>query len=319
MIWLYSYRGEKYKDIEVWDLQIKNFMVDQSLKELTEHRTTALPIACYQTTINQNVHGYIPLHWHDEVQFVLIIKGEAIFQVNEERLEVREGDGLFINSGCLHMAEEKNQSGCIYICLNVSPHFILSQELYSTYVSPYLQATNLPYLSIDAKEPWGKNIIDAILNMNESIQQKWPYYELDLTVQLTNMWKNLLVNGFQLEYDQTEVVKSQRMKQMLHWIHLHYADKMLLDDIAKAGQLSRSECCRYFKRMLRTTPLNYVMDYRIRRSVLLLQESDSTVTEVAYQVGFNSTSYFIDKFRKSMNVTPLAYKRNCAASKFIKH
>ena len=155
--------------------------------------------------------------------------------------------------------------------------------------------------------------------MNESFQQKWPYYELDLTVQLTNMWKNLLVNGFQLEYDQTEVVKNQRMKQMLHWIHLHYADKMLLDDIARAGQLSRSECCRYFKRMLRTTPLNYVMDYRIRRSVLLLQESDSTVTEVAYQVGFNSTSYFIDKFRKSMNVTPLAYKRNCAASKFIKH
>ncbi len=300
-------------------MQIRNFKVDQSLKELTEHRTTALPIACYQTTINQNVHGHIPLHWHDEVQFVRIIKGEAIFQVNEERLEVREGEGLFINSGCLHMAEEKDQSGCIYMCLNVSPHFLLSQELYSTYVSPYLQATNLPYIFIDAKEVWGKNIIDAMLNVNESIQQKLPYYELDLTVQLTNMWKNLLVNGFHLEYDQTEIVKSQRMKQMLNWVHLHYAEKMLLDDIARAGQLSRSECCRYFKRMLRTTPLNYVMDYRIQKSVLLLQESDSTVTEVAYQVGFNSTSYFIDKFRKSMNVTPLAYKRNCAASKFIKH
>ncbi|MFM9328026.1 AraC family transcriptional regulator [Paenibacillus mesotrionivorans] len=298
---------------------MRNFKVDQSLKELTEHRTTALPIACYQTTINQNVHGHIPLHWHDEVQFVRIIKGEAIFQVNEERLEVREGEGLFINSGCLHMAEEKDQSGCIYMCLNVSPHFLLSQELYSTYVSPYLQATNLPYIFIDAKEVWGKNIIDTMLNVNESIQQKLPYYELDLTVQLTNMWKNLLVNGFHLEYDQTEIVKSQRMKQMLNWVHLHYAEKMLLDDIARAGQLSRSECCRYFKRMLRTTPLNYVMDYRIQKSVLLLQESDSTVTEVAYQVGFNSTSYFIDKFRKSMNVTPLAYKRNCAASKFIKH
>lgn len=319
MIYLYSYRGKKYKDIEVGDLQIRNFKVDQSLKELTEHRTTALPIACYQTTINQNVHGHIPLHWHDEVQFVRIIKGEAIFQVNEERLEVREGDGLFINSGCLHMAEEKEQSGCIYLCLNVSPHFLLSQELYSTYVSPYLLATNLPYIFIDAKEVWGKNIIDAMLNVNESIRQKLLYYELDLTVQLTNMWKNLLVNGFHLEYDQTEIVKSQRMKQMLNWVHLHYAEKMLLDDIARAGQLSRSECCRYFKRMLRTTPLNYVMDYRIQKSVLLLQESDSTVTEVAYQVGFNSTSYFIDKFRKSMNVTPLAYKRNCAASKFIKH
>lgn len=290
-------------------MQIKNFLVDQSLKELTEHRTVVLPIACYKTTINQNIHGYIPLHWHDEIQFVLIVKGEAIFQINEEKLEVKEGDGLFINSGCLHMAEEKNESGCAYICLNVSPHFVLSQELYTTYVNPYIQATNLPYVYIGANEPWGKTILEGIMKINQWIQQKSPYFEIDITVQLTFMWKNLIMNGFPLEYDQSEMLKNHRIKQMLNWIHLHYAEKITLDDIARAGQLSRSECCRYFKRMLRTTPLNYVMDYRIQKSLVLLQQAESNVTEVAYQVGFNSTSYFIDRFRKSMNMTPLAYKK----------
>lgn len=100
-------------------MQIKNFIVDQNLKELTEHRTVVLPLACYETMITKNIHGFIPLHWHDEIQFVLIIKGEAIFQVNEEKITVREGEGLFINSGCLHMATDENDSGCIYICLNV--------------------------------------------------------------------------------------------------------------------------------------------------------------------------------------------------------
>jgi AraC-like DNA-binding protein/mannose-6-phosphate isomerase-like protein (cupin superfamily) len=284
-------------------------MVDQSLKELTEHRTVVLPIACYETTINQNINGYIPLHWHDEIQFVLIVKGEAIFQINEEKLVVREGEGLFINSGCLHMAEEKNHSGCVYICLNVSPHFVLSQELYTTYVNPYIQATNLSYLYIDAKELWGKNILDAIIKINQLIQQKSPYYEIDITVQLTLIWQNLIINGFQLEYEQMEMLKSYRMKQMLNWIHLHYAEKIMLDDIARAGQLSRSECCRYFKRVLKKTPLSYVTDYRIQKSLVLLQQAESNVTDVAYRVGFNSTSYFIDKFRKSMNMTPLAYKK----------
>ncbi|MGZ4160633.1 MAG: AraC family transcriptional regulator [Neobacillus sp.] len=288
---------------------MKNFMVDQSLKELTEHRTLVLPIACYETTINQNINGYIPLHWHDEIQFVLIIKGEALFQINEEKIEVREREGLFINSGCLHMAVEKSQSGCAYICLNVLPHFVLSQELYTTYVNPYIQATNLPYLHLDPKELWGKNILDAIIKTNQLIQQKSPYYEINITVQLTLIWQNLILNGFQLEYEQTEMLKSKRMKQMLNWIHLHYAEKIMLDDIARAGQLSRSECCRYFKRILKKTPLNYVTDYRIQKSLVLLQQPDSNVTDVAYQVGFNSTSYFIDKFRKSMNMTPLAYKK----------
>lgn len=112
----------------------------------------------------------------------------------------------------------------------------------------------------------GKNILDAIVKINQWIQQKSPCFEIDITMHLALIWKNLIINGFQLEYDQMEMVKSHRMKQMLSWIYLHYAEKITLDDIARAGQLSRSECCRYFKRMLKITPLNYVMDYRIQKA-----------------------------------------------------
>ncbi|MCM3164764.1 AraC family transcriptional regulator [Metabacillus litoralis] len=290
-------------------MQIKNFKIDKSLKELTKHRTVELPIACYETTINKNINGYIPLHWHEELQFVFILKGEATFQINEESLNVREGEGLFINSECLHMAEDKDHSGCVYLCLNVSPHFLLPQELYATYVSPYLRATNLSYLLLNSDEVWGENILSAIFTIHQLIRQKAPYYEMDVSISLTSLWKNLIVNGFKLEYDQVEVQKNKRMKEMLNYVHSHFAEKLTLDDIAKAGQLSRSECCRYFKRTLKTTPLSYVTDYRIQNSLILLQQTELNVTEIAYQVGFNSTSNFIDKFRKTTNMTPLAYKK----------
>lgn len=301
---------EKYKNIEVEYMQIKDFIIDHSLKELTKHRTVVLPIACYETTIKKNINGYIPLHWHDEIQFILIVKGEASFQINEEKLVLKEGEGLFINSGCLHMAEDQHNSGCVYICLNVSPHFVLSQELYTTYVSPYIQATNLPFIFLNPSEQWGENILAAVLKINEYIHRKPAYYEMDITIQLTIIWRNLLDNGFQLEYDQTEIVRNKRMKQMLSWISAHYAEKITLDDIANAGQLSRSECCRYFKRTLNTTPLSYVANMRIQKSLVLLQGEEWSITDIAYQVGFNSTSYFIDKFRKSMNMTPLAYRKS---------
>ncbi|MER2171759.1 MAG: cupin domain-containing protein, partial [Psychrobacillus psychrodurans] len=208
-------------------MQIKNFMVNQSLKELTQHRTAELPIACYETMIKENIYGYIPLHWHEEIQFVLIIKGEAIFQINEDKIVVREGNGLFINSGCLHMVEEMKQSGCVYICLNVSPHFVLSQELYTTYVTPYIQATNLSYVFVDANEFWGKNILDAIIKIKQLIERKPQFFEIDITMQLTIIWKNLIFNGFHPEYVQAEMLKSQRMKQMLSWIQLNYTEKVM--------------------------------------------------------------------------------------------
>ena len=285
------------------------FEIDQNLKELTEHRTVMLPIARYKTTIKQNINGHIPLHWHDEIQFIFIVKGEAVFQINEEKLVVRTNEGLFINSGCLHLAEEKNKSDCTYVCLNVSPQFILSQELYLSYVHPYVQATNFTYVHLDAKEPWKQNILDHLKKIDQLIQHQAPFYEIDMATELAFIWKSLVMNGFPLEYNQTEMIKNHRMKQMLNWIHLHWHEKILLDDIARAGQLSRSECCRYFKRMLKQTPLNYVTSYRIQKSLILLQQPDNSVTEVAFQVGFNSTSYFIDKFKQAMGMTPLSYKK----------
>lgn len=290
-------------------MQIKDFKVDKSLKELTSHRTVVLPVACYETKIGDNIQGKIPLHWHEEIQFILTVKGEAMVQINEEKLAVKEGEGIFINSGCLHSAEDVS-GDCVYICLNVSPHFLLPQELFSSYIYPYISATNLPYIFLNPREKWGKNILDSIMVIKKLINEISPFYEINITSLLTFIWQQLIRNGFQLEFSQAEVDKHMRMKEMLNWIHQHFAEKITLGDIAKAGRLSNSECCRYFKKILKTTPINYLIHYRIQKSLPLLQERDSNVTEVAFKVGFNSSSYFIEKFRKSMNMTPLAYKKN---------
>ncbi|MBX9996767.1 MULTISPECIES: AraC family transcriptional regulator [Priestia] len=286
-----------------------HFKIDENLKELTTHRTVELPVACYQTTISDHINGYIPLHWHDELQFVLVIKGDASFQINEKTVTVKQGYGLFINSGCLHMTEDTNKSGGVYICLNVSPHFLVPQELFTNYVYPYIHATNLSHLFISPKQAWGNNVLESIHKIYTWIHKQPHHYEIEIASELSILWKNLILNGLQLKYNEKEMIKNQRMKQMLNWIHLHFAEKITLDDIAKAGQLSRSECCRYFKKMLKKSPLTYVLNYRIQQSLVMLQQAEANVTDVAYQVGFNSTSYFINQFRKEMKMTPLMYRK----------
>ncbi|MFP7253469.1 AraC family transcriptional regulator [Terribacillus goriensis] len=290
-------------------MQIRDFLITPQLEELTQHKTVQLPVACYETTIKQNVHGHIPLHWHNEIQFVLVTNGKAFFQINEEEVVVQKGEGIFINSGCLHRADDQTASDCVYICLNASPLTLLTQDLHAKYVHPYIQATNLAYVKIGTDEDWEKNILRAVMEIHQLIEQKSPYFEISVIHHLNFIWQNLIMNGIPLEHKETEVVKNQRMKQMLIYIHAHVNEKITLSDIAKAGQLSRSETCRYFKRIVKQSPLSYVMDYRIKRSLLLLQDPNANVTDVGYQVGFNSTSYFIAKFRESVGMTPLAYKK----------
>lgn len=83
-------------------MQTQNFLMDDSLQDLTKHHTIVMPVACYEKTIKNHLHGYIPLHWHDEIQFVLIIKGEALFQVNEEWwLSVKATGCLLTAAACI--------------------------------------------------------------------------------------------------------------------------------------------------------------------------------------------------------------------------
>ncbi|MCA0118594.1 MULTISPECIES: helix-turn-helix domain-containing protein [Bacillus] len=290
-----------------------HFLIDNNLKELTEHSTTTWPIALYHTKIRDHMSGYIPLHWHDEFQFVFILEGEAEFHINEKILNIQQGDGVFINSGCLHMAKDANGTTCTYICLNVSPHFITTNELFTTFVHPYMHASQTPFILFNRKDGWPNQIYQCIQIIQRLIEQTPAYYELELNIQLITIWKCLLQNRFQLTYDVRKHDRNERMKHMLNWIHEHYHEKVLLQDIAREGQLSRSECCRYFNDILKKSPIHYVNEYRIQQSLILLQKTDLNITEIAYQVGFSSTSYFISIFKRIKNTTPLSYRKSKAS------
>ncbi|GEK34256.1 AraC family transcriptional regulator [Kurthia sibirica] len=288
----------------------KEFHINQDFHELTKHRMTNLSFACYETTIAATINGYIPLHWHEELQFVLVIHGIAVFQIDDQRVEVEKGCGLFVNSGILHSATEKPGTNCTYICLNISPYFIISQELYVTHTAPYIHATNLAFIAINRHDHWGAQILTLLADIKSLVDNQPLNYEVDLTINFTLIWKNIIGNACKVTTHDVNLVKQTRLKNMIEWIHANYSEKITLEKIASVGQLSRSECCRYFKTSLKTTPLTYVITYRIQKSLVLLQQLELTVTEIAYELGFNSTSYFIEKFKKSMAMTPLTYRKS---------
>ena len=41
-------------------------------------------------------------HWHDDLEFIVILEGKMSYEINGERIEISQGEGLFINSRQLH-------------------------------------------------------------------------------------------------------------------------------------------------------------------------------------------------------------------------
>lgn len=128
---------------------------------------------------------------------------------------------------------------------------------------------------------------------------------------ITGLWYRLIshVDSDLREPSRSAVRKQERIKKMLSYIHENYMEPIKLDDIAASASVSVGECCRCFKEMVRKSPNQYLVAYRISRAMELLGSSEKTVTEIAVETGFNDASHFIQYFKRQTGMTPKDYRK----------
>ena len=97
--------------------------------------------------------------------------------------------------------------------------------------------------------------------------------------------------------------------EVKRYINLHYSEPITLDMIASHVNISDTYLCRIFKDITRQTVNDYIMDCRIQKAKLLLQNTNMHIHEIAKAVGYSSSSYFIKAFRKSSGITPQDYRK----------
>ncbi|MBI5629385.1 MAG: helix-turn-helix transcriptional regulator [Elusimicrobia bacterium] len=93
------------------------------------------------------------------------------------------------------------------------------------------------------------------------------------------------------------------------FIEEHFADRLQLHDLASSVGLSPFHFSRMFKKQTGHSPYSYLRDLRLKRAARLLRQSSLPVTDIAYDVGFESLSLFINSFRAHFGKPPSAYRK----------
>jgi YesN/AraC family two-component response regulator len=97
-------------------------------------------------------------------------------------------------------------------------------------------------------------------------------------------------------------------RQVMSYIHEHYAESISVDAIARHFGLSERHLTRCFHQETGVSVLTYLSRYRMIQAKLLLK-TGASVTEVALAVGFSDSSYFGRVFRREVGITPTTYQR----------
>lgn len=85
-------------------------------------------------------------------------------------------------------------------------------------------------------------------------------------------------------------------------------DDFSVEDICKNIGISRVQLYRKVKALLNINVNDYILNTRLQKAKYLLQHEESTISEIAYNVGFSSPAYFSTVFKSKFGVTPKAFK-----------
>lgn len=293
-------------------MQVYEIILDQSSKETTQHGTFEFPLAIYTTQISKNILGSIPWHWHEELQFCVITEGAVEIQINGDTVVLTKGEGIFINVGQMHQANNYNKTNGAYICIDFHPNLISGHTgsiLFSKYVAPYIEHHLSPFIILKPNQPWEASVIQRLLDIETTHRRGEQDYELHIHILLLQIWQTLLNNGFTMASQNATRSWDPRIKIMIEYINDHYAEPFRLDDLAAAVNLSKSACCRTFKKHVKRTVFDYLLDHRLIASTRQLLTTDASITQIAYDCGFGSASYFIEKFKAKSGLPPMVYRR----------
>ena len=102
------------------------------------------------------------------------------------------------------------------------------------------------------------------------------------------------------------------MQAIYQYVADHFAEPLNIEALAEVANLTVPSFCRYFKRKTRQTCTDFVNEYRVNQACKRLQGATS-ISQVAFEVGFNNLSHFNKTFKRVMGVNPKEYRRLIAS------
>ena len=280
------------------------YMKYNEFKEAKSHGTADFPVEYYH--VSPGASNYImQLHWHEELEIVRVLRGKLLLFVNNEQRQLEPCDIAFIGSGMLHRAEPIDST---YECLVFSPSFLKKHSTgrLSELLTPLISGDS----TIAPMEREDDDISALIDEIFTSFSEKDAFLELKISSCIAKLFYILYRSGRIVTGGNGSTTKHQArtMIKLISWIDEHYTEHISLDDMAMLCNLSPKYLCGFFKRMTGFTPTEYINRLRIEKACLALSDGHTSITDAAFDNGFNELSYFSKLFKKYVGCSPREYK-----------
>jgi len=249
-----------------------------------------------QTTIAFRSEVYI---------FFVVLEGTLKIKQDSEQFLLNTGDVFFdshLSSGSATIYDKST-----VLVVYISPSFI----------SRHLPSYPLVF-SVNSKIHEKKtcdNLVRLLLNISHNFLSNTPEY-----YSIMALYYNLLdtlqkdFTFIPTEYSKIDDKNTERIRSAATFVNLNYSLNITLTDMAEHLYISPQHCARFFRQYFQMTFLKYLNYIRLQHALDQLEHSDLSITQIAYQSGFPNLNSFNREFKKTKNITPNEFRKQCSVA-----
>ena len=253
-------------------------------------------------------------HYHDFSELVIVTEGTGLHWVEGFEFHVAAGDVFLIQGDQQHYFKEL-YGLTLYNVMFQSDRLQL----------PTKELKKIPgFNAVFVLEPSyrEKHNFKSRLHLDHSglakVQQMLRQMEQEIKSQESGFEISLLGNLIQLfvflsrQYSKApQTVQGQailRIAEVIGALEKDYSSPWKLSGLADLAHMSEGNLHRVFKEAVGQSPIDYLIQLRLHRAMELLSETTLSITEIAFQVGFNDSNYFTRQFKKVVGISPSRYR-----------
>lgn len=262
-------------------------------------------------TVTTNLHhGKGSMHSHTFFEFVYIDHGFALHTCNKVTSIVSEGDWFLIRPNephnyisayntllynCLFEAEALQDSMDMFLSLPGMKEVLLSQSPFEKLNLDYTQRLKL------------KTCLNKMMAERQERKLGWE-------LKLKSLLEDFLVFYARVYHESSNILPENnanfsKIYNVLKYVEEHCTANMTVKDMAQVAQLSPDYMAKLFKASMGLTPAEYARNFRIAKSMELLENTDRPVAQIAAELGFSDSSVFSRLFKQVAGISPTAFKR----------
>jgi AraC family transcriptional regulator len=205
------------------------------------------------------------------------------------------------------------------------PHQELPSDTVARYIAimidtAYLQTQLAVYnLSTDALSPGmtcpiNQRLVGALKEFMTDYEEAVPGYVQLLEAGGLKITHLLIRQLFNLNQRKEKMCFRMSVTQAIEFLNEHYGEKISVEDLSRVANLSPSRFSHVSKEETSMSPVEYIMLTRLDCSKRMLRDNQKTLSEIALECGFNSSSYFYQCFMRAFNISPSDYRKSIFAA-----